>query len=209
MRIGVRACIYVASLTCHVTKELPNIMPSKKYPGVLNSPLPPPPALLGAKNYDAAVAEYEQEVQSRLKLLMEHYCIDLENPARWQQLACELAKAHVPGLKPWHASVDTDRHARVLFRMLYMIRVRRFSEKSAAGAVSEVFPDLGDAESIRSIFREQKKRQDLNKIFEMFDRVDAVTGQETIKEALSEEFREDFKRLDQVEKPKSGRPRKK
>ena len=165
--------------------------------------------MLGSDNYGAQKKAYDQKISDRFDLLMKHYEIDPKSKDAWQKLAISLAEDHVPGLKPWQPSIDPDRHVRILMRMLYMTRVRGFTEKSAASAVSEVFPDLGDAESIRSIFREQHSRPDLKKMIEFLNPLEKKAGPDAFEDALADAIGPDVKRLQALKKPKRGRPSKK
>ena len=180
-----------------------------KYPDPLETPLEAPPVQVGCDNYEAKKQEYDQEIARRLDLLMRHYQIDPRAENAWQQLACRLAQDHVPGLKPWRPSIDGDRHISILTRMLYMTKVRRFTEKSAATAIGEIRPDLGDVESIRSIFREQHSRQGLKELPKFFERVESELGSEKFEDVLSHAIGPDIELLRQAEKPKRGRPKKK
>lgn len=180
-----------------------------KYPDPLETPLKAPPVIVGSENYEAEKKAYDQELSDRFDLLMKHYAIDPKSAGAWRELAFALAQDHVTGLKPWQPAIDPDRHVRILMRMLYMTRVRGFAEKSAASAVSDVFPDLGDAESIRSIFREQHSRPDLKKLIEFFNQIEKKAGRDAFEDALANAVGSDVKHLQAVKKPQRGRPPKK
>ena len=160
-------------------------MPKKTYPGRLNELLGPPPAILGTENYEEAMLSYREEVAARLQLLMEYYHINPTAVAKWEQLAYHLAWDHVPGLRPWKPDVGTDRNVCVMLRMLFMTRVRGFAQKSAADALNDVFPELGNAEAIRSIFREQTKHPKLKQLVKYFSDVEKGIGKEIYQQALA------------------------
>ncbi|MHA7828923.1 MAG: hypothetical protein ACX93P_15330 [Roseovarius sp.] len=180
-----------------------------KYPDPLETRLDGPPVQVGCDNYEAKKQEYDLEKKRRFDLLMRHYEIDPQSKVAWQHLAIRLAEDHVPGLKPWRPSIDPGRHIAILTRMLYMTKIRGFTEKSAAAAICEVRPDLGDAESIRSIFREQHLRPGLKALPRFFERIESQAGSEKLKDFLEEEIEPDLELLRQAEKPKRGRPKKK
>lgn len=182
-------------------------MPRKKYPGSLNEPLPPPPARLGTDNYEAAVRRYGEEIAKRYMLLMDHFDIDRGADDRWFHLALKLAEQHVPGLTPWTPPVDTDRHVRILSRMLFMMKVRGFSEGAAAKAVSEVCPDLGNKATIRSAFREQKVHQDLKELVKIFERMRSDIDAADFEQGLADGIGDDIDKLREVEKLNRGRPK--
>lgn len=181
-------------------------MPRKRYPGSLDRLLQPPPTLIGSDNYEAESLAYETKVASRLRLLMEHYEINPEAASSWRELAIKLAQEHVPGLQPWRSSIDTDRHVRVLFRMLYLTKVMRFSEKAASDVLEAVFPDLGEAEAIRSIYREQERRPSSAPLRRFLDELSAEVSPETFSLALEEGIGPDVDKLKQAKKPPRGRP---
>jgi len=140
---------------------------------------------------------------------MRHYSIDADAPSAWQRLAICLAEDHIPGLRPWHAQIDTDRHVRILLRMHFMVDIRGFSEKSAAEAVSLVFPDLGDSESIRSIYRSANGRAAMAPWFDLFQTLLDERGPDLMDKLFSDVIGPEIDLLRAIEKPVRGRPSKK
>jgi hypothetical protein len=93
--------------------------------------------------------------------------------------------------------------------MLYLVRVRGFSVNSAAGVLSEVVPDLGDAEAIRSIYREQNGHRASKHLMEFFRKIEKAVDSSVFEEALALGIGAEFEELRKVKKPRRGRPPKK
>lgn len=183
-------------------------MIKKKYSGPLETPLPVPPTILGARDYKAEREAYVKEVEDRVRLLMKHYGIDPNAASCWRDLAISLAQEHVPGLRPWVPSIDTERHVRVLLRMQYLVKVLGFTEKAAANALQQVDPELGEAEAVRSIYREQEVRPNFKSMRKLLDSIEHHDPA-AFKAALEAGIGPDVDKLTKASKPSMGRPPKK
>lgn len=180
----------------------------KTYKGRLASPLPPPPGLLTSDDYKADRAAYEKEVKERIYLLFDHYEIKPSDRASWAKLARALAAHHVPGLKPFKPQGNPDRKAKILFRMLYSLKSCGLSEHQAAQRISELWPELGKPDAIRSCYREIEFHPTEKHLLEFFCRLERDIGAKVFREALRDAIGDSVDDLDSTTPVKRGRPRK-
>jgi hypothetical protein len=70
--------------------------PHDEYKGPLIDPLPDPSPLAS----EMERGEWQEKLNIRMRLLMQHFGIDPEDTFAWVKLASELARRHVPGFMP-------------------------------------------------------------------------------------------------------------
>jgi hypothetical protein len=70
-----------------------------RYPGALNQPIVRPRGLLYGPTSPRGAKGILRTRLIKLLLLLEHYDIKQNDPARWEKLAFLLALDHVPGMK--------------------------------------------------------------------------------------------------------------
>lgn len=181
---------------------------AKNYKGRLTSPLPQEPDLLTSEDYEADLNAYREEVADRIDLLFDHYGIEQSDPAAWQKLAVALAQCHVKGLKPHTPKGNPDRKVQIFLQMLYLRAFRSLSEKQAAQTVSDLSPELGKPDAIRSAFREVEFHPSYRQLLTFFGSIEEGIGSETLRLALRAGIGDLVDDLDQVSPKKRGRVRK-
>ncbi|MCU4654695.1 hypothetical protein N8I71_17790 [Roseibacterium sp. SDUM158016] len=178
------------------------------YEGELNKPLPPFPTVLDEDHGDRKTA-HDAAVQERIGLLFDLYSVNPADPVAWRKLAFELMADHVPGFQYVEPRADGDRLVEILFNIEYLVRKHGVSPDQASAVLSGIKPELGKPDAIRTYYFDVKRHPSKAGLARFFQWAAEQTSAEALISALEGEVLPAIAAIEDLQKAKRGRPRKK
>jgi hypothetical protein len=148
-----------------------------EYRGLLAEPVSEPSLLSRDEEWE----KYYKTLNTKMRVLMEHFGIDPGDPGAWVKLSCELARGHVPGFmgprRKQGRPADRNEDDFTLWMLFELLRRRDGkSARAASKSIAQTDAVKGAAETLRTRHKNWMRKN--KPVIEFFERVVQRLGEQ-------------------------------